>query len=86
MRIVHFMFYSYVIKQMVNDIHFRSGWRGQRIEGEAEIVSRSASRNSVGRRTIMSISELKASSNLVESGDTKGTNLQSLNWAATRTH
>jgi hypothetical protein len=34
----------------------------------------------------MSISELKATSNPVESEDTKGTNLESLSWAATRTH
>jgi hypothetical protein len=35
MRIVHFTFYSCIIEQVVNDIHFSSGWRGQRIESEA---------------------------------------------------
>jgi hypothetical protein len=86
MRMVHFMFYSCIIEQVVNGIHFGSGWRGQGIEDEAEIVSRSTICNSVERRIIISISELEATSNLVESEDTKGTNLQSLNWAATRTH
>jgi hypothetical protein len=86
MRMVHFMFYSRIIEQLVNGIYFGSGWRDQGIEDEAGIVTRSTFSKSVGRRIIMSISEPKATSNLVESEDTKGTNLQSLNWAATRTH
>jgi hypothetical protein len=72
MRIMHFIFYSCVIEQVVNGIHFGSGWKGQRIEGEAGIVTRSTFRKSVERRTIMSISELKATPNMEESGETKG--------------
>jgi hypothetical protein len=72
MKIVDFMFYSCVIEQVVNGIHFGSGWNGQGIESEAGIVSRSTFRKSVKRRTIMSISELKATPNMEESGETKG--------------
>jgi hypothetical protein len=71
---------------VVNGIHSGSGWRGQGIEDEAGIDTRSTFRESVGRRIIMSIPELKATSNLAESADTKGTNLQCLNRAVTRTH
>jgi hypothetical protein len=71
MVIVHFMLFSLLNKWLMT-IHASSGWwMGQEIEDEAGIVPRCTFRKSVGGKIIISISGLKVTSDLDQSGDTK---------------